>query len=60
MQAAAFRRAVVDTKFGRTFAGLIAPLQAAQVIITDDRVSADVAQQFEAAGHQIMQAACES
>ena len=48
------------TKFGQTRAGLIAPLQAAQLIITDDRLPLDVAQQFEAAGPQIVRAPRES
>ena len=44
------------TKFGQTLAGLIAPLQAAHLIITDDRLPLEVAQQFEAAGPQIVRA----
>ncbi|HEX5690272.1 MAG TPA: DeoR/GlpR family DNA-binding transcription regulator [Roseiflexaceae bacterium] len=42
------------TKFGQTFASLIAPLSAAQRIITDAHVVREQAQQFEAAGPQIV------
>jgi DeoR family transcriptional regulator, fructose operon transcriptional repressor len=42
------------TKFGRTLAGLIAPVQAAHLIITDDQAPAEIAEQFAAAGTQIV------
>jgi DeoR/GlpR family transcriptional regulator of sugar metabolism len=44
------------TKFGRTLAGLIAPVQAAHLIITDEEVSETMVEQFAAAGSQIMRA----
>ncbi|MDQ2827526.1 MAG: DeoR/GlpR family DNA-binding transcription regulator [Chloroflexota bacterium] len=44
------------TKFGRTLAGLIAPLQAAHLIITDDQVSGDIVEQFAGAGARIIRA----
>jgi DeoR family fructose operon transcriptional repressor len=44
------------TKFGRTLAGLIAPIQAADLIITDDRLPAEVADQFAAAGPRVLRA----
>ncbi len=44
------------TKFGRTLAGLIAPIQAAHLIITDDQVPVNIVDQFAAAGSQIVRA----
>jgi DeoR family fructose operon transcriptional repressor len=44
------------TKFGRTLAGFIAPIQAAESIITDDQVPDDVVNEFAAAGIQVVRA----